>query len=345
MWIYCLGGGLSILLCKLFNSKEVVRNIYLRALLIALPLFVLSAFRYGVGTDYFNYLRHFREFYQFGIRHGTEFGWYLMNYSISWFGLPEQFIFIISSAIYLIAVFVFLLRVSPNPGCSIFLLVFMGHFFFSMNGVRQAIADAIVCACLPFFLEKKYWQFSLGIFLASLFHTVALIFGLAVVLFDLIRLRRENVLFYTIIWIVSIPISIFLTHSMIAGTHYEMYISYKDLALTSSKILGFLIYVGICILATYFYSNKYYYIFYYRFIVISVWLSILGFTWGTVAGRLKSSFSLPLIVLIPMIIANIENERTRRLCTVFVLLFYISYSFIKSYFGWLHSSTPYQFCF
>lgn len=64
----------------------------------------------------------------------------------------------------------------------------IGFFPFSLNGMRQFVAIAIIFYATSFIKEGKYVKFILSIMIASLFHTTAII-GLAYLPFELIFMK------------------------------------------------------------------------------------------------------------------------------------------------------------
>lgn len=71
------------------------------------------------------------------------------------------------------------------------LAYYVMFYAFSLNGVRQFVAVAIVVYATRFVRQGKYFKFVLGILAATLFHTTALV-GLAYLPFEVLSLRYFN---------------------------------------------------------------------------------------------------------------------------------------------------------
>ena len=80
------------------ESQKKSSNEIVLALLPMVPLFVVSALRVNVGTDYKNYLRIYSTFIQEGIQGRLEPGFYYLCRLIDFCNLPSQMIFVVSSA-------------------------------------------------------------------------------------------------------------------------------------------------------------------------------------------------------------------------------------------------------
>ncbi len=134
-------------------------------------VFLPSAIRYDIGTDYVNYLR----IYETGSYINYQFkepAFYFINWFLDSIDAHYQWLFAIFSFIFTTVVF------KAYPGRNAWLLHFLFFsmlWFFSFNGIRQAIALSFCLLALFDFFDKRYlWFFALTI-IGSLFHQSALI--------------------------------------------------------------------------------------------------------------------------------------------------------------------------
>ena len=145
----------------------------------ALPYFLVSAFRDGVGTDYYGmYQPTFLSVAKgLPIFDGAiEPGYWLLNRCILLFTQDYHVLFVLTSAM-IVGLFVWgSYMLSDIPWVSVLLFMWARHFFISMNGVRQYMALAIVFCAFAFIRERCLWKYALCVLAASLFHTSALIF-------------------------------------------------------------------------------------------------------------------------------------------------------------------------
>ena len=144
---------------------------------IFVVLFMFSAIRFGIGTDFLKY-------YQFtsGVIDIRENNYMLLepfNILLIVIGyllhLP-QFYFIISSL--LISIFFYYGIKQNSKDYLLSSLCFIGFPFFyleSMNIIRQFVAIAIVFYAIRYIYEKNFTKYALLVLMASLFHISALI--------------------------------------------------------------------------------------------------------------------------------------------------------------------------
>ena len=165
---------LFVYITSMFNSKEITK--------VDLAFFVflsaLSGFRYGVGTDFFEYKRYFNLLEQ-GQTVPTDTGFIYLGRLVSAFNLNSQALFLVFSVV-TIGFIYFGLKyyIKDNyllkPVLYIIIIIFT--FIPSMNGVRQSLAAAIMFYASRYIIEKKLVPFICLILLATLFHPSSLIF-------------------------------------------------------------------------------------------------------------------------------------------------------------------------
>lgn len=164
--------------------------------LVILPAFfvyfMVAAFQYDVGTDYFSYIDIFedesRHWFYFN---KGEYLYFALNQLLSWISLPSQSIFIAISFIQATLFFLYL-KIVKNKDFTVWL--FFVVFFCvtniynnQLNGLRQYV----VIAGLPLFSllvhDKKLFKSLFLLFLLSLFHNTA---WFLLVVYPLIYLQK-----------------------------------------------------------------------------------------------------------------------------------------------------------
>lgn len=141
-------------------------------------LTIISGFRYGVGTDFFNYERYFY-LIESGYPAPAEPGFIYLSLIISKLNLNSQALFLTLSALTMFFLFKGIKYYTNNeytfkPVLYIIFLIFT--YFTSFNGVRQALAAAILFYASKYIVEKSLWKFSVWILLAMSFHSSSVIF-------------------------------------------------------------------------------------------------------------------------------------------------------------------------
>ncbi|WP_148561847.1 EpsG family protein [Thiopseudomonas alkaliphila] len=148
-----------------------------RCLVIGVAFFLVflpAAIRYDIGTDYLNYL----EIYESGSYIDyklKEPAFYFINWFLDSIGAHFQWLFVVFSFIFTAVAF------KAYPRKNVWLLHFLFFsmlWYFSFNGIRQAMALSWCLLALFQFFDRKYVFFIVLTLIASTFHQSALIFTL-----------------------------------------------------------------------------------------------------------------------------------------------------------------------
>lgn len=136
-------------------------------------------FRYGVGTDYFNYVHMFDDISAGRGHHEgrVEVGFYWTNWLLGWLGFSAQSIIFVSFFFTFALIVHALVKYSDDYFVSILVLVCFGLLFQVTNIVRQGLAFAVCLLAIPYILRRDFLRFMLVVALATfLFHRTALFF-------------------------------------------------------------------------------------------------------------------------------------------------------------------------
>lgn len=156
---------------KLIYNKS-VEQVFL--FIIFFMLFVVSAIRNYVGTDYGVYLNYYR-----GIGNriysgdGMEIGYFYLNKITKYLFGGEYTIFIVTSLIIIWMFYITVKKFSVDPLLSVILFICIGLYLGSFNIIRQSIAIAFILYSYKYSETKFKWM--IPILIASLFHTTALL--------------------------------------------------------------------------------------------------------------------------------------------------------------------------
>lgn len=133
-------------------------------------VFVPSAIRYDIGVDYLAY----KEIYENSkILSGylKEPGFYFVNWFLSKLGAHFQWMFATIAFIFTAVAF----KAYPRKhACLLHFLFFSSLWYFSFNGMRQAVALAWCLLALVYFIENRYIYFFIFSFIGATFHLSAL---------------------------------------------------------------------------------------------------------------------------------------------------------------------------
>lgn len=344
MALYIIGTLASIFLIwcgrnsKTYKEKNKVKCLILVS---SFPLLIISALRYDVGTDYFSYLKDFIKISQ-DIQVRDEPLFYFLNVIIIRLNMNPQWIFIISAVLFCWFTYAAILRDSPYPELSVFLLVGTTYYFASMNGVRQFIASAILLYALRFIEERKLKSYLLFVLLATGFHYSSLIY-LPIYWAKNIKITPIKAIALTIIVMISNKYIANFALKLIGNTYYGRYIgSQFDEGKVSFIRLG--IQVAILLLALIAYQKTSKYTTYLVLQLASTW--IMGFSGLIVlVRRLIYTFGLPSIILVPMAIRKFKDQKIRILISAMVVVLFSVYAFIVIYINKNHNVIPYNSVF
>ncbi len=144
-------------------------------ILAACPLLFISAFKASsVGTDtvtyihFFNILVSFDEILIFSEKQG-EVGFWFLNYLGHLF-THNHFIIFFLSALIITTCYLYSIKFFNLKTLSLFTLLFIGPYYFQLNGTRQAIAIAIFSISVIFIIKKQPLRYISSIFIGFLFH-------------------------------------------------------------------------------------------------------------------------------------------------------------------------------
>lgn len=224
MFVYI---GLLINICLFSFCCSFSKNKYLTMdfrLLVFIFLFLPAALRYGIGTDYFNYISIYNEVNR-NVKTNQEYVWILINKFIIENNLGIQAIFVISS--FLSYFFVFILDKK-----SLWLIVptyFIFYYTFSYNCIRNAISIGFVICCLNLLINKRVRTSFIYLLIACTFHSSAFIYVPIYFLIFLFPTNKKMIFFFGIIIYFLFSyidfLKIFFNSSLFLKSKYSVYYS------------------------------------------------------------------------------------------------------------------------
>lgn len=144
----------------------------------ALPFFVVSAFRYNLGTDYEQrYVGSFKLIVEGKKTWNLESGYIILAKLCTYITTEYYIIFIVTSAIIIGLIMLTIFTKSKNALLSVIIFFLGGFFFDSLNIMRQYLAISLIIFGYRFLLGKKrYWILYVAcVLLAASMHSSAII--------------------------------------------------------------------------------------------------------------------------------------------------------------------------
>ncbi|MBF7124920.1 EpsG family protein [Pediococcus pentosaceus] len=172
---------------SVYNKKEITETglVYYKSktklaiemLMVSLPFFIISSFRYYVGTDYGHYSVDQIPSVLLGKQAKVE-TLYKLVIRLGHFLYPNnyQVIFILTTLLVVLFSFIYIFDRSYNVPASILLFTLTTFFNFSMNGMRQAVATSIFLFATKYIVEGKPLKYFIWILIAVGFHSSAIVF-------------------------------------------------------------------------------------------------------------------------------------------------------------------------
>lgn len=326
-WLACLlSSCITWLVMHIKHNEKKYDVLYwsLITFLAAFPLIFISAIRYNVGADYIPYYR-----YYIGILNGANQGryeilYYYVNKIVAFFHGSVSLLFGVSASLFLIPVYRRIMKDSPYPSMSIFLLLGMTYYFFFLNGTRQMIGAAFLLLAIPFAEKRKIFPFVLLTLIATGFHTTCIVF-LAFYFIAYIDFGVKTLIALTLVVFVCGQAIGNVVNNILSGMNYYSVYLQSDYAARGQGYIVLAMNILLVIFATIFYQkNNSKFKMYYNLQIITLWSAALT---GKIVlvDRYRMAFGLGSIILVPMILHGIKNRKIRWSCSALILSLYFIY--------------------
>ncbi len=158
------------------NKKDVKLINGIICAVAAMVLIIIASCRgINVGYDTINYESYFSFKQQNPTSMVYEPLFEFFNWLVVYLKLPFNFLLLICSAFFIIALAVAIYKYSPNVAFSWFLFVALGFFGNTFNAVRQYLAAAVFIFSLRYILKGKFIPYLLCCLIAFYFHSSAIV--------------------------------------------------------------------------------------------------------------------------------------------------------------------------
>lgn len=343
LFFYIIAFALSAYLVS-FGFRAKKRIFCMFGLLIPI---IIGGFRYGVGTDYFNYINIFSEHVKKGFVDidGIEVGYTILEQFSSLFApYDTRMLFAITTALTIIFFYAGLVRFKPQyPGLITFLYL-MTLLPMSFNTVRQGIAVSIVFLALSYAKDKRTIPFIIWCIIASLFHISALLvipfyFTIRISMLKNNQSPRSLGSRYIIRLIVMISIVIAVTiNALNLALSIPGFDKYELYTYMNEDGANLMFYCKLALLVIIFILSKYIIlrdnILYNTFIMSGAIMEIILLSLGFVSPFIKRQalyFSLLYIILLTLTV-RLGSKKSRQVMIYSVIVCYALGFFVVSYF-------------
>ncbi len=287
----------------------------------SLPLFLLSSLRYGVGTDFYNYVNIFH-LAEFGVFKKSEFLFNFVNVAISKVGLSEQWLFVVCAAIFCFFTYFAIFEQSPNPVLSVFLLVGMNFFFAFLNVMREMVGASILLYGIRFIIANDFKKYLLCVIAAWGFHFSCILF-LPFYWIRNFKMTRTRALILTVCVIIGGSLVEKVIFMALPVFNLEHYIGSRfDKGVVGYVYIAVQLVIDVLLLWKYSDDVKYNILFIIQ--MVNTWIAFFS---GRVVliGRLRHLFGFSCIILIPLALSRIKNAELRFLLSLMVFICFAVY--------------------
>lgn len=322
---------------RVFGNEYQCKFILL--LIAMLPMFLVSAFRYYIGTDYQAYEYYFK-IIKGGQRTHIEILYYLLNKIISNVGGDFKTLVFFVSLVFLFLCFFHSYKESPYPALSVFMLFSSTYYFASFNVMREMLACAILLVSIKYVYERKFIKFLIPVLIASGFHSSCLIFIVTYFLPEIKITTKKIAVLSALMFLFAQPINR-IVGLLVSYTKYAKYFNTKWNSGTVGYINIFMQF-SILLFTSLYADNTAKYKVYFNLQFITAFLSILYSI--PLIRRVQYIFGLPIIILIPLAINNVKSIGKKVLYGTIVSILFLIYCIVVTNAGY-HGVLPYASVF
>ncbi|MEH7439019.1 EpsG family protein [Neobacillus drentensis] len=192
LWINLLVIYISSFLARFFSRPLLTDTTFIKPnrifiFLCITSLVLISGLRKNIGDTYF-YMHSYTtvQFKLENIRFSGDFGFNIIQALLQKISDDPQLLILTTAFLTNVLIVLVLYRYSRMIELSLFVYITSGMYTVSMNGIRQALAAALVFAATKYILNGNWKAYMLITFIASTIHQTALIF-----IFIYFIVRRE----------------------------------------------------------------------------------------------------------------------------------------------------------
>jgi hypothetical protein len=188
-------------------------NVYFAFLTILTPS-VFAGIRYGIGTDYFNYMNRYYIINTGGDTRSSEFLYLNINKVVGFLGLDFQMVLFITAFITTLFIYFALkgyeTKVNLGLGMAVYIML---YYQISYNAVQQIAAMAILLFSIKYIINRRFIKFTFFVVIAIGFHATAILFYPVYFLYFLYGTSKHKllkILSFSVLILLMINFSAFL---------------------------------------------------------------------------------------------------------------------------------------
>lgn len=316
--IYGITFAISLIFCRIYEKVNKNASNIKKILLIlgiVFPPILISTIRYGIGTDYFEYMHYYdiirknmsiSFIWEFFSREPLYVIFTYLGHLLSG-AIGINFIF---ACLYIFFMFQAIVYFKDKISISLALFIlYLSQYLMSFNILRQMIAVAIVCFAFRYAFEKKIVKYIFWVIVAGMFHKTAYVMILLYLLNFKIDSKKVNKIYYFLI--ILSPIILFPVQKIIILIANKFNIYQKYINMGTEFNVNFLLYV-LPILVLVAIKRKQIleidkrYEFFIRLLFLQIPLKFFG-CFIAYADRLSLYTSAVQIILVPLILRTNMN--------------------------------------
>ncbi len=360
MYVYVLTFALSMLTAHMIKRVRNL-NVWIKALISALPVVLITGLRYDVGSDFFSYKAAY-----LGIRSDyTEYIFIQLSKLIAKISNYNYQVFIfVTSLLFVYVLYLAIWHLSDNVEYSILLFMISTMYFGGMNAIRQGIAISISLYALRFIVEapigtarenklkfrsmisekkKNIVKFLICIIIATMIHDT-LFMCAAFLIFKKIQMNVSKAVIAVALVYIFNDIIYGLVGYLLKTFSAKHYGSFINTAAVDVAEVNIIIVMTAFIFATYI-KKKYHtdetFNLYYVIMFLSIILGIFT-TWLPWGKRLMWNYMFICIFLIPKSICYIRYQKNRLVAYSFFAMLYFVLTYYSIVINGTHGCIPYN---
>lgn len=287
-------------------------------------LFLCSAFRFGIGNDYSQYVQTAHEAYVGGYV-VTEIGFNcFVKLVYTLFGCEcYELIFAVFAAVTIWIFIKALYEQSTNFFLAFFFFMTFGLYFQTFNTMRYYLALAITLFSMRYVLKKDWIKFTAVILFAALFHKSVL---LVIPVYAICSFFWKK---WQILAIMAISVLCWFCSDFLLEIALKLYPSYQNTVyldgseISKVSIIKCVMILGLYIALCYRYKEKFSsdreLRFYAQLNILSLIVCIF-FTFLPVVTRISYYFSISQILMLPRLLTKIPDKRILKKLTYMILI-------------------------
>lgn len=325
--------------------------------LSALGPLLVSALRYGIGTDYFHtYIPEFKIIVATGKNYSYEFGFFLLNKVISLFTQNGQWLIAITSIIYIYIVYKEIFCQAEKYTLSIILFYLSYNYFVSLNNIRQSLASAMLLLAIYSLIHGEKKWFMIWVFIAGTIHQSSFMLIIMLII-DKLCLSAVTYLIMSAAVIVVGKIVLPKILSSLAPflLHLGDYLTRSDLQIYREKTIGStFILVNFLIILIFVYIDLLYkpddksmstedkLEWNYAKLNQCIVLCVCAFDGILPAAyRFARVFTFAQFILVPNVICKLEKNKRDKILSQLIVIILFSIMFLKNYLSGTEGVFPY----